>query len=235
MDMMPSYLIPAFQIIWIDILLSGDNAVVIALACRNLPENQRRIGLLAGAGAAVGLRIVFTLIANSMLDLPWIRFGGGLLLLWVAVKLLVGEDDHEEGIAPAGNLWKAIQTIVIADVVMSLDNILAIAAVAKGNAGLIIFGLLASVPLVVAGSQLILAMLHRAPWIVWAGAALLGWVAGDIMAEDRAVTNLLGFQFPHLTLPLPWGSIDIGALSALGAALVLVMGLILKRKQPASA
>lgn len=235
MDLMPSYLIPAFQIIWIDILLSGDNAVVIALACRNLPEGQRRIGLLAGAGAAVGLRIVFTLMANSMLDFSWIRFIGGILLLWVAIKLLIGEEEHDESIAPARNLWKAIQTIVIADVVMSLDNILAIAAVAKGNAALIIFGLLASVPLVVAGSQIILAMLHRAPWIVWAGAALLGYVAGDIMDEDRGVIHLLGFEFPHLSLPLPWGTMEIGVLSIAGAALVLLVGFGFKRSQSAPA
>ena len=230
MDFLGPYILPALQIIWINILLSGDNAVVIALACRNLPEDKRRLGVLAGSGAAVALRVVFTLVASSVLTLPWVKLVGGILLLWVAIKLLTDDELDEGDVAPAHSLSKAIRTIAIADVVMSLDNVLAIAAVAQGSIGLIVFGLIVSVPLVVAGSQIILATLHRAPWIVWAGAALLGWVAGEIIAEDKGLLDH-GIQSPHYDLPLPWGSLHLGLLSALGAALVLIVGVILKRKR----
>ena len=234
MDIVP-YFIPALQIVWIDVLLSGDNAVVIALACRNLPEEQRRIGVLAGASAAVGLRIVFTLLATTLLGLPWLRFSGGVLLLWIAVKLLIDDDGHDENVRPASSLWKAIQTIVIADVVMSLDNILAIAAVAKDSIALVIFGLLISVPLVVAGSQIILALLQKAQWIVWAGAALLGWVAGDLMMEDKAVLEMTGLHSWHYAVSLPFGTLQIGAASIAGAALVLMIGYLIKRSRTSAA
>ena len=228
MDQYSSLILPGLQLIWINILLSGDNAVVIALACRNLSEKQRRIGLLVGAGAAVGLRILFTLLANSILGVPWLKLIGGLLLLWIAIKLLTDEEDHADGLKPAQNLWKAVQTIAIADIVMSLDNVLAIAAIADGNVGLIIFGLLVSIPLVVAGSQLILAILKRAPWIVWAGAGLLGWVAGEIMAEDSGLIAIMG-HLPHVSLPIFGLRLELGLAPLCGAVFVLLVGFVIKR------
>lgn len=229
MDSLSALLLPGLQLVWINILLSGDNAVVIALACRNLSEKQRRVGLLAGAGAAVGLRILFTLITNSILGVPWLKFVGGVLLLYIAVRLLLDDDHDEDGVKPAQTLWKAVQTIAIADVVMSLDNVLAIAAIADGHVGLIIFGLLISIPLVVAGSQLILAMLKWAPWVVWAGAALLGWVAGEIMMEDAGLVEVIG-HLPHFSLPIGRYALDIGLAPVCGALLVLLVGFAVKRR-----
>jgi YjbE family integral membrane protein len=176
--------IQILKIIWINILLSGDNAVVIALACRGLPPRQRMWGIILGAGAAVLLRVFFTLILQYVLDLPWLRLIGGILLLWIAVKLLVQEEADEESIGSSDNLWGAVKTVAIADIVMSLDNVLAIAAAAKGHPWLIIFGLVVSIPLIVAGATLIMALLTRFPILVWAGAALLGWIAGELVMED---------------------------------------------------
>lgn len=172
------------KIIWINILLSGDNAVVIALACRGLPPRQRMWGIILGAGAAVLLRVFFTLILQYVLDLPWLRLVGGILLLWIAIKLLVQDEADEDSIDSSDNLWGAVKTVAVADIVMSLDNVLAIAAAAKGHPWLIIFGLVVSIPLIVAGATLIMALLTRFPILVWAGAALLGWIAGELVMED---------------------------------------------------
>jgi YjbE family integral membrane protein len=172
------------KIIWINVLLSGDNAVVIALACRALPRRQRIWGIILGAGAAVVLRIIFTVGLQFVLEIPVLRFGGGLLLLWIAVKLLVQEEASEESVTSSENLWGAVKTVAIADIVMSLDNVLAIAAAAKGYPWLIAFGLAVSIPLIVAGATLIMALLHKFPILVWAGAALLGWIAGELLVED---------------------------------------------------
>ena len=176
--------VQVLKIIWINILLSGDNAIVIALACRGLPSKQRFWGIILGAGAAVGLRIFFTVILAYVLELPWLRLVGGLLLLWIAVKLLVQDEADEASVESSDNLWGAVRTVAIADVVMSLDNVLAIAAAAHGNMTLIIFGLAISIPLIVAGATLIMALLTRFPLLVWAGAGLLGWIAGELMVED---------------------------------------------------
>ena len=175
--------IQALKIIWINILLSGDNAIVIALACRALPPRQRFWGIILGAGAAVLLRIFFTVILQHVLELPWLKLVGGFLLLWIAIKLLIQDETDEADIKSSDNLWGAVRTVAIADVVMSLDNVLAIAAAAKGNTGLIIFGLAISIPLIVAGATLIMALLTRFPVLVWAGAALLGWIAGELIVE----------------------------------------------------
>jgi YjbE family integral membrane protein len=172
------------KIIWINILLSGDNAVVIALACRGLPRRQRMWGIILGAGAAVVLRIFFTVALQYVLELPWLRLVGGILLLYIAIKLLVQEEANEDSIDSADNLWGAVKTVAIADIVMSLDNVLAIAAAAKGHPWLISFGLLVSIPLIVAGATLIMALLNRFPILVWAGAGLLGWIAGELLMED---------------------------------------------------
>lgn len=225
MDNLSFYFIPALQIIWIDLLLSGDNAVVIALASRNLPPELKRKVVFYGAAFAIGLRIVFTVLTNFLLDVPWIKAIGAVLLIWVAVKLLVSEEEDTSKIKPADGLRQAIQTIAIADLVMSLDNVLAIAAAAKGSVGLIIFGLLASIPLVVAGSQIILTMLTRFPILVWAGAALLGWVAGDIFTHDVGVVKTLGLQVPNISI----GSLSVNMAPVIGACIVLIIGYFITR------
>jgi YjbE family integral membrane protein len=202
----PAFWIAVGQIIWINILLSGDNAVVIALACRSLPPKQRFWGILLGAGAAVVLRIVFTVIIAQIMLIPFLKLIGGVLLLWIAVKLIVPSEEHGEGNVKAGDtLWRAVWLVTVADIVMSLDNVIAIAAAAETAAMrvdvahalsiktiLIVFGLATSVPLIIAGSALLMALLTRYPILVWAGAALLGWVAGEIMIKDAAVESWLG-------------------------------------------
>jgi YjbE family integral membrane protein len=181
------------QIIWIDLLLSGDNAVVIALACRQLPERQRRIGIFLGAATAILLRIFFAYIITQILGIPFLKAAGGLLLLWIAVKLLHGEEDEKEAnIKPADHLLAAIMTIAIADAVMSLDNVVAIAAIAKENYYLFIFGLALSIPLIVVGASIISSLIDRFPIFIWIGAGILGWVAGNIIASDDAALAVLG-------------------------------------------
>ncbi|NEU10941.1 TerC family protein [Methylobacterium sp. BTF04] len=190
MDLLnPHFLVSVLEIVWIDLLLSGDNAVVIAMACRALPEDRRRIGIMLGAATAVALRIVFALVVSSLLAVPFLRVVGGLLLVWIAVKLAVGEDEEAPVVDGSRSLWKAVRTIAIADAVMSLDNVVAIAAAAKGHASLFVFGLLLSIPLIVMGAALVTALLKRFPLIVWAGAALLGWIAGEMIVTDPFVAE----------------------------------------------
>jgi YjbE family integral membrane protein len=190
--------IQVLKIIWINILLSGDNAVVIALACRALPRRQRVWGIILGAAAAVALRVVFTVGLQYVLEIPALRLVGGLLLLWIAIKLLVQEEANEDSVNSSDTLWGAVRTVAIADIVMSLDNVLAIAAAAKGHPWLIGFGLLVSIPLIVAGATLIMALLHKFPVLVWAGAGLLGWIAGELLMEDpvsRPFLDRLGLNY----------------------------------------
>ena len=190
----PEYWIAVLRIIWIDVLLSGDNALVIALACRSLPDRQRKWGMILGAGAAVTLRILFASIIVVLMTVPYLKLVGGLALLVVATKLLVPELAHNQ-IGTAGNLWQAVRLIVVADVVMSLDNVIAIAAAADGSISLLVFGLIVSIPLIIAGAALIMAVLDRLPILVWAGAALLGWIAGHVIATDIAVEPYLHHVF----------------------------------------
>ena len=238
----PAYWFAALQIIWINILLSGDNAVVIALACRSLPPRQRRWGLILGAGVAVLLRIIFTILVAQIMAFPFLKLVGGLLLLWIAVKLLAPAEDHGAGkVKAADSLWPAVRIIAIADVVMSLDNVIAIAGAAGAAAGkmtgaysadqalelatwvkfsLITFGLVTSVPLIIAGSALLMAMLDKYPVLVWAGAGLLGWVAGEIIITDAAVAGYLGADFVHR-----W---ELWAAAA-GVVFVLGLGWLIRR------
>jgi YjbE family integral membrane protein len=178
------YALSILRIIGINIILSGDNAIVIALACRSLPPRQRVIGIILGAGAAVVLRILFTIIVQQLFDVPWLKLVGGLILLWIAVKLLLGDESSEDSVRSGASVWEAVKIVAIADIVMSLDNVLAIAAAAGGNMNLIIFGLIISIPLVVFGATLLTWLLDRMPILVWAGAALLGWVAGELLATE---------------------------------------------------
>ena len=186
----PAFWLAVGKIIWINVLLSGDNALVIALACRGLQPQQRLWGMIFGAGAAVVLRIIFTGIVATLMALPWLKLVGGLALIVIAAKLLVPEDEDDD-VQSASHLWAAVQIVVIADIVMSLDNVIAVAAAANGSVPLLVLGLAISIPLIVAGAALIMALLNRLPVLVWAGAALLGWIAGDVIATDPAVSPAL--------------------------------------------
>lgn len=214
-----------FQIIVIDILLGGDNAVVIALACRKLPTSQRMQGVLWGTAGAIVLRVILIVFAVALLDVPFLKFGGGLLLLWIGVRLLAPAHDAHEHIKPADKLISAIKTIIVADAVMSLDNVIAIAGAAETadpdhRIALVIFGLIVSIPLIVWGSTLVLRMLDRFPVIVTLGAALLGWIAGGLIINDPA-----GDRWPLLDTPVA----EYGAPIA-GALLVVIVGYWLKRR-----
>ena len=182
-----AFLIALMQIIGINIILSGDNAVVIALACRSLPPKQQKTGIILGAGAAVLLRVIFTVFVTWLMAIPFLKLVGGLLLLWVGYKLMVEEEPGEGGIDAAGHLMGAIRTIMIADAVMSLDNVLAVAAAANGSLVLLIIGLLISIPLVVYGATLMMVLITRFPLIVTLGAALIGYVGGEVIVSDLAV------------------------------------------------
>ena len=176
-------------IIWVNIILSGDNAVVIALAARSLPPHQQRQAVIWGAGAAVVLRIILTIVAVELLKLPYLKLIGGALLFWIAVKLLVPEDSEDGGIKSSSNLIGAIKTILIADLVMSLDNVIAVAAVAKGSILLLVLGLLISIPLVVFGATMLMKLMERYPVIITVGAALIGYVAGEMLVTDPVVID----------------------------------------------
>ncbi len=179
------------QIIFINVLLSGDNAIVIAMACRGLPQPQRRWGLIIGAGLAALLRIVFTAGLASLMLLPYLKLIGGTGLMLIAAKLLVGEGTDKNRIEAVAHLWRAVMVVVVADVIMSFDNVVAIAAAAHGDYLLLVMGLAISIPLLVAGAAAIAALLERFPILVWLGAALLGWIAGETIATDPAIAARL--------------------------------------------
>jgi YjbE family integral membrane protein len=241
----PAFWVAVGKIIWINILLSGDNALVIALACRGLAPRQRLWGMILGAGAAVLLRIIFTGIVATLMGLPYLKLVGGLALIVIAAKLLVPEQEDEDSVQSASHLWAAVQIVVIADIVMSLDNVIAVAAAANGSVPLLILGLAISVPLIVAGAALIMALLNKLPILVWAGAALLGWIAGDVIATDPAIHPKLNELFagsfgakldsllgaltlePHFANGGNGGEI---ALAVLGIIVVLVAGSIWRRR-----
>ena len=186
MDDLTTLVLQGLQIIWINVLLSADNAVVIALACRGLEKDKRRWAVLGGSLAAVSLRILFTVFVVALLRLPYVKLASGLLLFWIAFGLL-RKHDSEKDVARSSSVWGAVRTIALADAIMSLDNVVAVAAAAKNSMPLIIFGIGLSVPLIVFGSTLMLRLLTRFPILVVAGAALLGWVAGEIMIADPVV------------------------------------------------
>ncbi|HZD92220.1 MAG TPA: TerC family protein [Pseudolabrys sp.] len=214
------------KIVWINVLLSGDNAVVIAMACRGLPAHQRLWGMVLGAGVAVGMRVVFTAIIAWLLLLPYLKIAGGLALFYIAVKLLVPDDPEEDGEAPAEHLWRAVRIVAVADVIMSLDNVIAIAAAAEGNMALLVLGLAVSIPLIVAGAALIMALLDRFPILVWAGAALLGWIVGQVIATDPVITEWLIHNYG-----VPRATTVEYASAALGAMLVLLVGGTWRRRK----
>jgi YjbE family integral membrane protein len=186
----PAFLTGFFTIIGIDIILSGDNAVVIALAARSLPEEQQKRAVFWGAGAAVGLRVALAAVAVQLLRLPYLKLAGGAMLLWIAVKLLLPEAE-EADVAPADHLWAAIKTIVVADFVMSLDNVVAVAGAAHGSVLLLALGLIISIPLVVFGASMLMKLMDRWPIIITIGAAILGWTALEMAVTDAVVEPIL--------------------------------------------
>ena len=241
----PTFWIAVGKIIWINILLSGDNALVIALACRGLKPRHRLWGMVLGAGAAVLLRIIFTGIVASLMALPYLKLVGGLALIVIAAKLLVPEND-EEDVESASHLWQAVQIVVVADIIMSLDNVIAVAAAANGSVPLLVLGLAISVPLIVAGAALIMALLSKLPILVWAGAALLGWIAGEVIATDPGVApklhtlsdGPLGASLDQmlgsLHIPSQFAHDGAGAeyvCAMLGVVVVLLVGSIWRRRR----
>lgn len=233
MDFM-EFLTPAFwvavgQIILIDILLGGDNAVVIALACRGLPPKQRKMGIIYGTAGAILLRVILIAFALALLSIPYLKLVGGLLLVWIGVKLLVPQEEEEHGsIQSSDRLWGAVKTVIIADLVMSVDNVLAIAGAAE-SAGqhqlpLVIFGLLVSIPIIVAGSQIVLKLMDRFPVIITLGGMLLGWIAGQMIYTDPGLK-------PYLPEAKTWEYIAAAA----GALLVLAIGKALLLRRPKEA
>jgi len=206
MEMMrPTFWFAALQIMGINILLSGDNAVVIALACRSLPPKERFWGMVLGAGAAAVLLILFTGIVATLMKLPYLKLAGGLALFWVAVKLVAPQAHDEEDTPEAvEDLWRAVRVVVVANIVMSLDNVIAVAAAAKGNYLLLGLGLAVSIPVVIAGSALFLALLERFPWVVWAGGALLGWIAGGLLPDDPIIAQYIAKMYGMPIVPSLW-------------------------------
>ncbi len=212
------------QIIMIDLLLGGDNAVVIALACRNLPKKQRMKGIVWGTAGAIVLRVILIVFAVAMLQIPFLKIFGGALLFWIGIKLLLPdtEEDHHELVAGA-TLMAAVRTVIVADLVMSVDNVIAIAGAAQQadpehQMGLVIFGLLVSIPIIVWGSQLVIGLIERFPIVVWGGGALLGWIAGHMMVTDVWVVRTLG-QPGQL---VQYGAALVGAMIVVAAAKVLI-------------
>jgi YjbE family integral membrane protein len=225
----PALWAAVFQIILINILLSGDNAVVIAMACRALPGRQRLWGMVIGAGVASVLLIVFTGVVATLMTLPFLSLVGGVALFWVAYNLLLPDTDDQE-IEAVGTLWRAIRIVVVADIVMSLDNVIAVAGAAHGNYLLLGLGLAISIPLVIAGSALIMLILARLPILVWAGAAMLGFIAGRLIVTDPAILRYIPAG-PRLAIDALDFNVDLieFVCSLVGAAGVVVAGLITLR------
>ena len=228
--MTASFWLAVGQIIMIDILLGGDNAVVIALACRNLPNKLRTRGIIYGTAGAIILRVILIAFALALLAIPYLKIVGAVLLLWIGVKLLQPEAEDDHNISSSDKLWAAVKTVIVADLVMSIDNVLAIAGAAQGahqdhQLALVVFGLLVSIPIIVAGSQLVLKLMARFPVVITLGAMLLGWIAGQMAYSDPAIK-------PYLPEADFWGYV----VAAAGALLVLAIGKFMQsRQKPAAA
>src|SRR3982750_4192498 len=218
----PQFWLASLEIIVINILLSGDNAVVIALACRNLPAKQKWWGIFWGVVGAVVLRIILTFFAVQLLALPYLQIVGAVLLLWIGVKLIAedeGGDDHD--VAASDRLFAAVKTVIVADLVMSIDNVIGVAGAAKGSLLLLVFGLVISIPLVVLGAQLIMKLVEKMPWLVIAGGGLLGYIAGEIAIEDVTVKPWVAANAPGLHYGAPIA----------GVIIVVAVGVWLTRRQ----
>ncbi len=219
----PQFWLAVVQIILIDIVLGGDNAVVIALACRRLPEHQRKLGIFWGVFGAIALRIVLIFFALSLLAIPYLKIGGAILLIWIGIKLLQPESEGEHEIDASTTLLGAIKTIIVADAVMSLDNVIAIAGAAKDDLSLVIFGLIISVPIIVWGSQLVMKIMDRYPITIAIGAGLLGWIAGDMVVTDVVTKDWVSMQAQYLHWVAP----------ATAAVLVILVGKVMAARQQA--
>jgi YjbE family integral membrane protein len=217
----PQFWFAVVEIIFVNILLSGDNAVVIALACRNLGQRQRRLGIFWGVLGAIVLRIVLTFFAMNLLAYPWLRLIGGALLLWIGVKLIAQDDGGEHKVKASDRLLTAVWTIIIADLVMSLDNVVAVAAAAKGDGPLIVFGLIISIPIVVVGSQIFMRLIARYPVLVVAGGGLLGYIAGEMAVEEPALQSWINANAAGVTWIAP----------VIGFGIVVAIGLWLTRRR----
>jgi len=213
------------EIILVNIILSGDNAVVIALACRNLSREQRRQGIFWGVFGAIVLRIALTFFAMSLLVFPYLKLVGGALLLWIGVKLIAQEEKEEHRVKASRRLLTAIWTIIVADFVMSLDNVMAVAAAAKGHPVLMVFGLAVSIPIVIVGSQLIMRWMERYPVLILAGGGLLGYIAGEMAIEDPIVEPWLAENAAHVANFVPLA----------GLVLVIAVGAWLTRRRARTA
>ena len=225
----PVFWIGLGQIIIVNIVLSGDNAVVIALAARSLPPHQQKQAIIWGSVAAIVMRVILTIVAVEMLKMPYLKLVGAVLLFWIAVQLLVPGEDGEDGIKSGGNLWTAIRTILIADLVMSLDNVIGVAAAAKGDNVLLMLGLAISIPLIIFGSTIILKLMDRYPMIITGGAALLGWVAGEMLITDPILVDWIAanMSWMHIHVPLAPLVSEISWAQILGAALGIVAGKVM--------
>ncbi|MBY0474017.1 MAG: TerC family protein [Nitrosomonas sp.] len=218
----PQFWIAVMQIIAIDIVLGGDNAVVIALACRRLPEHQRKLGIMWGVVGAIGLRVMLIFFALSLLAIPYLKIVGAVLLVWIGIKLLQPEPIEVHEVGASTTLLGAIKTIIVADAVMSLDNVIAIAGAAKDSMGLVIFGLVISVPIIVWGSQLVMKVMDRYPITIVIGAGLLGWIAGDMAVTDVVTKDWVSMQAKYLHWIAP----------AAMAFLVIMLGKTLAARHP---
>jgi len=241
----PQFWLNLSKIVWINVLLSGDNALVVAMACRLLQPRQRFWGMVLGSVAAVALRILFTVVIATVMGLPYLKLAGGLALLVIAAKLLVPSKEEYGNVSAASHLWAAVQIVVVADIVMSLDNVIAVAAAANGSLLLLIFGLASSVPLIIAGAALIMALISMLPILIWAGSALLGWIAGDVIATDPAVHPKLqslfegatGVELDALLTLIGAAPLFVGGnggeivCAVLGAVVVLIAGSIWRRQR----
>jgi YjbE family integral membrane protein len=210
----PAFWIAVMQIIAIDIVLGGDNAVVIALASRRLPEAQRKLAIFWGVFGAIALRVVLIFFALKLLQIPYLKIVGAILLFWIGLKLMAPQDEGDHEIDASTNLFGAVKTIIVADAVMSLDNVIAIAGAAKDSIGLVVFGLVVSVPIIVWGSKLVLMLMDRFPVVIIGGAALLGWIAGDMFVHDIVVKDWMLANAAWLKYGAP----------VAGAALVVAIG-----------
>lgn len=231
MLMQPVFWAALGNIILVNIVLSGDNAVVIALAARSLPPAQQKKAIFWGSGAAIVMRIILTIFASAMLTKPYLKLVGALLLFYIGVQLLAEEDEEDDGeVKTYGSMWTAVRTILIADLVMSLDNVLGVAAAAKGNNTLLILGLAISIPLIIFGSTIILKLMEKFPVIITLGAALLGYLAGEMLVSDPKMIE----WFPNLhhaqELVIIQGKLELSLAGLLGAVLVIVVGKIIEAR-----
>jgi len=239
-----SFMLQLLQLIIINVILSGDNAVVIALACRGLPPERRTVGIVAGAAVAIILRIIFTLVVASLLNLPWLKMVGSILLFWISVKLVTDESGDSE-VSEAASVWQAVKIVAIADMIMSLDNVLAIAGIAKESELLVIVGLAISIPMIVFGAQLIIFLIDRFPSVLWIGAAILGFVSGDMLASEEIIKvqldplghSLIAFAQPLIgQIPVLLGKVVLFILEpakvigVIGALFVVFLGAFLKKR-----